>query len=68
MSKSNSQQFGPDNWLHIISNALANYVEEGGSLSISEGSGSLSVTFSGVEAGDSRLNAKFVEMMEASHA
>jgi hypothetical protein len=58
------QQLGVSNWLHIVSSAIANYVDEGGAIAIVENGGALAVTFLDVGAQDVRLHADFVALLQ----
>lgn len=63
---SNKQKFGPDNWLYILTNAIANYTEEGGQVvTIQNDHGEILVRFVGVTARDARLHPDFVAMVKA---
>ena len=65
----NKQKLGKDNWLHILTNAIANYADEGGEVSIgfSELTGAMAVTFDNIQPGDSRLNGAFVALIDWQH-
>lgn len=57
------QQIGADNWLHIVSHALRNYVQEGGGIVIDEAEGEIRVRFVGVGVGDGRLHPQFRKLV-----
>jgi hypothetical protein len=55
------QKFGPDNWLYILTNAVSNYVNEGGAVEVVEDEeiGSIVIVLNAVEPGDNRLHPDF---------
>ena len=62
--KTNNQKLGADNWLHILSNAIGNYAEEGGEVVvILNDPDEILVRFVGVKRGDERLNPKFIALV-----
>lgn len=59
----NKQKFGSDNWLYILTNALANYQEEGGQLAVEAGSEGLTIYFRNLQPQDRRLHPAFVQLI-----
>jgi hypothetical protein len=55
------QNFGADNWLYILTNAISNFVEEGGQVEVIEDAAlsSIVIVLSGVQPGDRRLHPDF---------
>ena len=54
------QKFGKDNWLYILTNAIVNYVDEGGEVGVTAGNdGAITITLNGVQPGDRRLHSDF---------
>jgi hypothetical protein len=62
----NAQKLGKDNWLFILTNAIANYADAGGEVAIyfEELTGSMKVVFEHIEPDDSRLNGAFVALVD----
>jgi hypothetical protein len=56
-------QMGLDNWLHIVSSAIANYVDEGGMARVLIDNGLVVVEFDAA-ADDDRLHPDFVKLIE----
>ncbi len=55
-----NQKLGKSNWLHILSQAIGNYVEEGGGVVLSASvEGEVLVQFTAVTLADKRLHPKF---------
>ena len=63
-----NQQIGADNWLHILSHGLCNYVDEGGTLTVTQTAAGVVVTFTGVMGEDDRLHKKFRKLLAAQTA
>jgi len=62
----NKQKIGKDNWLFILTNALANYVEAGGRVEVFEDEeiGAMGIYLTEVEADDTRLHPGFVKLID----
>jgi hypothetical protein len=64
------QMLGKDNWLFILSSAIANYAEEGGSVVIGcrpmFEDPDVIIELSGVDLDDPRLHPDFVALYERS--
>lgn len=63
------QLLGRDNWLHILSNAIANYAEEGGEVqvTISEGHNGVVIYLEKTTPQDDRLHPDFVRLLDLQH-
>jgi hypothetical protein len=61
------QKIGPDNWLYILTNAVSNYVNEGGTVEIidDEEIASIVIVLNEVEPGDKRLHPDFEALIDA---
>lgn len=58
------QKLGRDNWLHILSNAIANYANEGGRVYIvTNFAGDVVIRLVGVEKHDQRLHPDFKDLV-----
>jgi hypothetical protein len=55
------QKIGRDNWLYILTNAVMNYVNEGGAVEVIEDEeiASIVIVLNEVEPGDNRLHPDF---------
>ncbi len=63
------QKIGRDNWLHILSHAIVNYVEEGGGVILdASAEGELLVQFTAVALTDTRFHIKFQKLVKAKMA
>jgi hypothetical protein len=59
------QKIGRDNWLYILTNAITNYVEEGGEAQVASdpAAGAITVRLCQVRPGDRRLHPEFVALL-----
>ena len=56
MSEKETDDLGPDNWLHIASHALVLYAQAGGEVVVEEQVGGLVIKLTQVTADDKRLH------------
>jgi hypothetical protein len=54
---------GADNWLYILTNAISNFVDEGGQI-LGLGDGEVTITLRGVGRDDPRLHPDFVKLLD----
>lgn len=66
MAKRHKVEFGPDNWLYIISHALSIFREEGGDLVIRSTDRGIIIEFPGIFFGDSRLHEDFEYLVNSA--
>lgn len=61
----NKQKFGSDNWLYILTNAIANYQEEGGQVFVAEEEDiqGIAIYFHNLQPQDRRLHPAFVQLI-----
>ena len=57
-----NQNIGSDNWLHLVTDAIANYVREGGVAVIVESAEGLQITLNEIEWEDERLSGRFQKL------
>lgn len=57
-----NQNIGSDNWLHLVTDAIANYVREGGAAEIVESAEGLQITFADIQWEDERLSGRFQKL------
>ncbi len=54
---------GADNWIYIASDALSNFREEGGAITIREGGSGLIIELPGITAEDPRIIERLRELV-----
>lgn len=61
----NNSGIGPDNWLHILTHALALFADEGGQADVvTDAEGNLVIVLPGVKPTDRRLHPEFVQLID----
>ena len=59
------EDFGPEFWLHVASDALRHYVDDGGALVVSESADGIVVLLVGILSDCPELKQEFVDMIPA---
>ena len=64
MAKKANDDFGPDFWLHVATDGMRRYAEEGGEISVVVSGDDMVVTFANVTPADERVHGKFAALFE----
>jgi len=64
MARKIDDDFGPDFWLHVATDGMRRYAEEGGALAVVVSGDSMVVTFTGVTPDDERVHGKFAKLFQ----
>jgi hypothetical protein len=65
MAKKANQDFDADFWLHVATDSLHRFAEQGGRVDVVVMDGSIVITLPGVTPDDERIHGNFAEMFEA---
>ena len=66
MTKADGNDFGPEFWLHVATDAMRRYAEEGGPIYVNQTEKGISVLFAGVSMANPDVHEKFAAMAAVS--